>query len=52
MDVKTDEQFREHLASHLERQTQSLETIKTILVLFTVLLALGALCWAIVFIRG
>ena len=44
--------YREAVLQHLAEQTKSLETIKTIAVLFTVLFFLGMLAWAIVFIRS
>ena len=52
----TDEQrtddYRAAVLQHLSEQTKSLETIKTVAVLFTVLFCLGLLAWAIVFIRS
>ena len=52
----TDEQrtdaYREAVLRHLAEQTKTLETIKTIAVLFTVLFFLGVLAWAIIFIRS
>jgi len=51
-DSPTDETYRAQVLAQLAQQTKSLETIKTIAALFTVLFFLGMLCWAVVYIRG